>query len=85
MNAVINLNDTVKVKLSDRGLEIHRESWDKIMCNSPYQNSYIPPSVDEEGYSYFQLWDLMHIFGSKVSMGLKLPFKDTDIIKVYTS
>jgi hypothetical protein len=69
-----NINDDVKVKLTPVGFEIHRKYW------APYtSNDYIPPRVDDEGYSTFQLWDLMVIFGSHIHMWGNNPF-ETEII-----
>ena len=37
---------------------------------------------DEEGYTSFQLWDLMNIFGPYLTLGTDIPF-ETDIILTY--
>ena len=44
-----NINHYVKVKLTDKGREIHREEYEKLMSNLSYD--YTPPKEDEDGYS----------------------------------
>lgn len=71
-----NINDDVYVKLTDLGRKIHRQNFDAIMAGSNFQ--YFPPNEDEDGWSKWQLWDLMSQFGSHISMGFKMiPFETT--------
>ena len=48
---MINLNENVKVKLTDFGINVYRIRYG------------IEPKVDELGYTSFQLWQLMNIYG----------------------
>ena len=66
----INLNDPVKVKLTDYGISIYYHRFDVInykagrtVCEPSY------PKVDKDGYTEFQLWDFMNIYGSYMKMG----------------
>lgn len=61
-----NINDYVKVKLTEHGKKILKE---KDINNS----------VDENGYTKFQLWDIMNIFGEYCILGCDVPF-ETEII-----
>lgn len=76
-----NINDYVKVKLTDLGKEIlrnqHKILYKKLPkeCYAEYQE----PKEDENGYSKWQLWGLMSHFGNILYNGCKLPF-ETDII-----
>jgi len=74
-----NINDYVKVKLNDKGRKIHREWWDNIYqdCSHPFE--YQAPKEDENGYSKWQLWGLIHIFGPHITLGTRVPF-ECDII-----
>lgn len=64
----VNLNEYIKVKLTDKGKEIYRNYWNYI------DDEYVPKlNVDEEGYCKFQLWEFMHIFGEHFHMGGGLP------------
>jgi len=71
-----NINEYVKVKLTARGLKIHKSEYTRFM---PSDWVYVKPSVDENGYSKFQMWNLMSIFGEHISMTLEPPF-ETEII-----
>jgi hypothetical protein len=72
-----NINYYVRVKLNDHGRSIHRKNFDKIFLNHS-TIEYRPPKEDEDGYSKFQLWDLMREFGEYMGLGLDNPF-DTEI------
>lgn len=68
----INLNDFVKVKLTDYGKEIYYHRYDDL---NEWRRKYglirlEPhfPEVDEEGKSKFQLWDFMKIYGNYIGM-----------------
>ena len=64
----VNLNEYIKVKLTDKGKEIYRNYWYDI------DDEYVPTlNVDEGGYCKFQLWDFMRIFGEHFRMGGGLP------------
>lgn len=70
-----NLNDRVRVKLTDTGRRIHRLDHDKYSVTCP-KLTYFEPETDEQGWSTFQLWDLMKLFGSHIYMGMpELPFE----------
>lgn len=72
-----NINFYVRVKLTDEGRRIHRENWDKLFSLKP-GFEYRPPKEDEDGWSKFQLWELMREFGESVGCGMECPF-DTEI------
>lgn len=71
MYTKFNINDTVKVKLTEHGKKIHRGN------NSNF--TYTPPREDENGYSSWQMWSLMEEFGSHCRIGFDNPF-ETDIL-----
>ena len=66
-----NVNDYVSVRLTDEGRKI-AEDW-----------YWIAPSFkveeDEEGFSKWQLWNLMQIFGQHLYLGGPMPF-DSQIV-----
>ena len=76
-----NLNLYIKVKLNDYGKKIHRDYW-KDICS----DTHIPYKleIDEEGYSSFQIYDFMYIFGEHAYMGAK-PFLETNDILIERS
>lgn len=82
----ININDYVKVKLNQQGKEIYFHLYDEQRKDMVARKGYYPqylqpqyPSVDSEGYSSFQLWQFMQIYGSYLHIGNDLPF-ETDLL-----
>ena len=69
----LNLNCMVKVKLNDYGKHIfyHRnDDLNEHIRNRggvPIQPRF--PDVDSDGYSKFQLWDFMNIYGDYFRLG----------------
>ena len=68
----LNLNDEIKVKLTEHGKDIYYHQYDRLntalgreVCKPSY------PKVDEDGYTTFQLWCFMELYG--VHMGMTLP------------
>lgn len=68
----INLNEPIKVKLTDWGKEIYYHQYDRInqiagreVCKPSF------PKEDENGYAEFQLWCFMELYGE--CMGITLP------------
>lgn len=72
----INLNDYVKVKLTDSGKDIFYHQYDQI--NEKYGKEVCTPYYPEEdsdGFIEIQLWRLMQIYGPAISMGMRyVPF-----------
>lgn len=66
----INLNEWVKVKLTDLGKEIYYHQYDNI--NKAYGREMLKSSFlseDEDGYTRFQLWKFIQLYGSHIGMG----------------
>ena len=68
----INLNDTIKVKLTDRGRDIYYHRFDDLIQNRPavrinIKQSY--PKVDDEGFTKFQIHNFMNIYGDYLILG----------------
>ena len=53
-----NLNDYIKVKLTEKGINILRKMY----------GSKFPINIDDEGYTKFQMWDFARIFGEHLFM-----------------
>ena len=72
----ININEYVKVKLTEDGFRIlrqqHKDFWEAV--GKP-DHQHIEPNVDVEGYSKFQLHVLMNQFGSHMRLGRLSPFE----------
>lgn len=68
----INLNESIKVKLTDWGKEIYYHQYDRInqiagreICKQRF------PKEDENGYTEFQLWRFIELYG--MHMGITSP------------
>lgn len=61
-----NINDEIKVKLTEYGNSIlKKDVTDTLgMLKGFHISNYSPYHTDEDGYTIFQLWDFMRIFGS---------------------
>lgn len=80
---VININEKVKVKLSDVGKDIYYHRFDAYNSMAkPIGIKLLEPTmpkVDADGYSCFQLWELMETYGPHIGMSRPVPF-DCDIL-----
>ena len=70
----LNLNATIKVKLTPKGVDIFYRQHDKL---NKYLKSIggLPiksfmPQIDEEGYTKLQLWRFMEIYGEHLELGM---------------
>jgi hypothetical protein len=63
-----NINDYVYVRLNDTGRKIYGDYWAKYSCEP------IPLIEEDNGYSKWQLWDLMNVFGEHIFNGCRMPF-----------
>ncbi len=77
-----NINDTVRVRLTDYGRAVLREDWQSttnIYYASPERRAirgeYKPPKEDAHGWSEWQLWALMEAFGEHTGHGCRLSFE----------
>lgn len=77
----ININDFVKVKLTDYGKDIFYHQYDNI--NITYGKEIIKPSyptVDSDGYTRFQLWYFINLYGRYIDMGLQNVIEPLEIV-----
>lgn len=84
VNMELNINETVKVKLTDSGIEILNNKHLKIQrimkTNNPnHAEEAFVLKLDKDGYYLCQIWYLMSVFGPYTGVGKLLPF-DTNII-----
>ena len=70
---VLNLNDVIKVKLTSYGKQVFYSYWNIVPTPSL--------NIDEDGYTQFQLWEFINIFGSYIYMGAKNVIEPLEIIK----
>lgn len=75
MDFKFNANHYVKVKLTSEGIaELKRQHEELNHYYNGRFGEFTLPKTDEEGYSEFQLWDLMQCLGRMMKMGTNIPF-----------
>lgn len=57
-----NLNNYIKVKLTEKGKEIYRNRFDEDDIKE-LGIEYCEPKINKDGYTEFLIWDFMRIFG----------------------
>ena len=77
----INLNEPIKVKLTDWGKEIYYHQYDRTnqiagreICKPRF------PREDENGYTEFQLWCFIELYGEHIGMTLPNVIKPLEIV-----
>jgi hypothetical protein len=83
MDFKVNINESVKVKVNELGKSIlinrRKELNERIESRGGKGLGEFQLKTDDEGYTTFQLWELMNTFGAVLTMGFEVPF-ETDII-----
>lgn len=77
----LNLNDNIKVKLTEHGKDIYYHQYDrtnKLLGREVCKPSY--PEVDEDGYTTFQLWCFIELYGIHMGMALPNVIEPLDIV-----
>lgn len=72
-----NLNEEVKVKLNEKGKEIYLSHLKEI---SSEPECVFVRKTNSSGYTTFQLWDLMKLFGDYMRLGEEAVFENNEII-----
>lgn len=67
-NYTLNLNGTIKVKLTDRGKDIYYHQFDDFIEMGTKLITPKMPKVDADGYTKFQLWDFIQLYGQHIGM-----------------
>lgn len=77
----INLNEPIKVKLTDWGKEIYYHQYDRTnqiagrkICKPKF------PKEDENGYTEFQLWCFIELYGDHIGMTLPNVIEPLEIV-----
>ena len=77
----INLNEDIKVKLTDLGKDIYYHQFYELnrQCGKiVYKPSF--PKEDAEGYTKFQLWVFIEIYGKYIGMEKPNVIKPLEIV-----
>lgn len=66
---IVGINQKVKARLTDFGRKILREQWESLQEYYASLPEYVPITEDDEGWSEWQLWELMEQFGPHINFG----------------
>ena len=81
MNVKINLNETIKVKLTQFGKDIYTHQYDEIAKKYPLLKISRPEiRIDENGYTEFTLWQFMNLYGPYMEIGEPEVIRPLEII-----
>ncbi len=72
-----NINDKVRVKLTDHGRKLLESDHEEFWKNMRIPMVYTPPVEDSEGWSTWQLWNLMQQLGPYIHLSCQVPFETT--------
>ena len=73
-----NVNEKVRVILTDHGRAMHRADHEKFWLSVRLEvPPYTPPKEDADGWSEWQLCELMEAFGPHTHLGSKICFETT--------
>ena len=70
-----NINNYVKVRLTDRGKQALKDNHYKVFAGVLDRFPYREPVEDEDGMVKFQMWDLMQRLGPLCRLGSRCPFE----------
>ena len=80
----INLNDTVKFRLTDYGKDIYYHRFDEVNTKIRKRGGKLiepnMPKVDSDGYTRMQLWQFMELFGPHTGMAMKNYIEPLEIV-----
>ena len=77
----INLNEPIKVKLTDYGKEIYYHQYDRI--NQIAGREICKPKFlkeDKNGYAEFQLWRFMELYAEYMGMSMPNVIEPLEIV-----
>lgn len=77
----INLNETIKVKLTPYGAEIYYKQFDELnkQCGREICKPQMP-RIDKDGYTEFQLWHFVELYGEHIGMCKPNVIEPLDIV-----
>ncbi len=68
-----NVNSNVWVKLTPKGRDIYKNFWKEVFKGTEHTAPEL--HTDDRGWTEFQMWDLMCIFGAHLYNGCEVPFQ----------
>lgn len=75
-----NMNDRIKVILTDHGRELHKKHHEDLFKDQTIEIKYEDIREDPKtGESEWLMWEFMQIFGKHLGNGFKMVVKNTNI------
>jgi len=74
---LFNINEFIKVKLTPKGIAVLKERHRNLQRKFPKIGPFRMPQIDADGYTEYQMWDLMNTFGESIGLGFNIPFETT--------
>lgn len=65
----LNMNTIIKVKLTEKGIDIYFHQYDHLI-DKGLELVRMYPNVDADGFTSFQLWTFMSLYGPYIGLGL---------------
>lgn len=84
MKKILNLNQTIFVKLTPAGMQVYNRYFDEKMGGTDFEGKFdqeLAKETNKEGYTEFQVWRFMRIFGSDMVAGGVHLFEGNNIFK----
>jgi len=79
---VLNVNSTVRVKLTDYGRAVHAKDYANFCASSGVTRPYTAPEEDAEGRSTWQFWHLLQTFSPYIGTGFTGVFEaDIEVVE----
>jgi hypothetical protein len=72
-----NINEYVYVKLTDAGMDELKRQYNDLKLKFPTLDELKEPNTDINGFSKWQMHDLMNRFGNMIGPFLPIPFETT--------
>ena len=75
----LNFNSLVKVKLTPLGVDIYYHRHDEFVKTYPKLSDVMKPTmpkIDKNGFTEFQLWHFMQLYGCYMGVGFKNVVED---------
>ena len=73
-----NLNSTIKVRLKPEGVDMFYHRYDDLIEKGLIKERRMP-KIDKDGYTEFQMWQFMNLYGEDTWIGMCPPY-DTVIL-----
>ena len=79
VQGLVNINQNVEFKLTNRGQEILDNHNTKVRQSSRFLSEYSASKINSDGLHVMQLYEVMRVFGASINLGHEAPFENCNI------